>query len=72
MTVTTAPAPGASPTSPRYEWVSIAFLALTPLVGIVGTALDTLHVGFAPWMLSSARELRRGAGRLLIAVPQGS
>jgi stearoyl-CoA desaturase (delta-9 desaturase) len=37
---------------PRYEWVSIAFLTLTPVVGLAGTALYTAHVGFAPWMLA--------------------
>jgi stearoyl-CoA desaturase (delta-9 desaturase) len=36
---------------PRYEWVSIAFLLLTPLIGVVGTTLYTIHVGFQPWML---------------------
>jgi stearoyl-CoA desaturase (delta-9 desaturase) len=33
------------------DWVAIAFLMLTPLVGIAGTAAHTVRVGFAPWML---------------------
>jgi stearoyl-CoA desaturase (Delta-9 desaturase) len=33
------------------DWVAIAFLTLTPLVGIVGTAWYTWRVGFEPWML---------------------
>jgi stearoyl-CoA desaturase (delta-9 desaturase) len=36
-------------TRPR-DWVNISFLTLTPLVGIVGTALYTWHAGFALWM----------------------
>jgi stearoyl-CoA desaturase (Delta-9 desaturase) len=34
----------------QLEWVSIAFLTLTPVVGIVGTALYTMRVGFELWM----------------------
>jgi stearoyl-CoA desaturase (Delta-9 desaturase) len=34
------------------DWVAIAFLTLTPLIGVVGTAVYTLRVGFAPWMLA--------------------
>jgi stearoyl-CoA desaturase (delta-9 desaturase) len=33
------------------DWVAISFLTLTPLIGVVGTALYTWRVGFAPWML---------------------
>jgi len=36
---------------PPKEWVSIAFLSLTPIVGIFGTALYTMRVGFQVWML---------------------
>jgi stearoyl-CoA desaturase (delta-9 desaturase) len=32
------------------DWVSIAFLTLTPVIGIVGTALYTLQAGFEWWM----------------------
>jgi stearoyl-CoA desaturase (Delta-9 desaturase) len=32
------------------DWVSIAFLTLTPVIGIVGTALYTIQVGFSLWM----------------------
>ena len=42
--------PGAEPKRRRLEWVSIAFLTLTPLIGIVGTTLYTLRVGFELWM----------------------
>src|SRR5581483_10865907 len=42
-----------APREPRkLEWVSIAFLTLTPIVGILGTALWTVHVGFHWWMLA--------------------
>jgi stearoyl-CoA desaturase (delta-9 desaturase) len=32
------------------DWVSISFLTLTPVIGIVGTALYTAFVGFSWWM----------------------
>jgi stearoyl-CoA desaturase (delta-9 desaturase) len=35
----------------RKDWVNILFLTLTPVVGVVGTALYTWRVGFHPWML---------------------
>ena len=41
----------AVPTPLPRDWVAIAFLTLTPLVGVVGTAAHTARVGFAPWML---------------------
>jgi stearoyl-CoA desaturase (Delta-9 desaturase) len=34
----------------QKDWVNIAFLTLTPVIGIVGTALYTWRVGFSPWM----------------------
>ncbi len=34
----------------KKDWVNIAFLALTPVIGIVGTALYTWHSGFHLWM----------------------
>lgn len=36
--------------SDRKDWVNIAFLTLTPVIGILGTALYTWQVGFRPWM----------------------
>jgi stearoyl-CoA desaturase (delta-9 desaturase) len=47
--VPAAPA-AAAPRARRLEWVSIAFLTLTPIVGILGTTLWTLHVGLRWWM----------------------
>jgi stearoyl-CoA desaturase (delta-9 desaturase) len=41
--------PAATLPGPK-DWTNIAFLTLTPLVGIAGTAAWTWHVGFAPWM----------------------
>ena len=40
-----------SSTALRKDWVNIAFLTLTPVIGVLGTALWTWRVGFAPWML---------------------
>ncbi|HEX9160980.1 MAG TPA: fatty acid desaturase [Thermoanaerobaculia bacterium] len=34
----------------KKDWVNIGFLALTPLIGVVGTALYTWHSGFHLWM----------------------
>ena len=34
----------------KKDWVNIAFLTLTPLIGIVGTALYTWQNGFSLWM----------------------
>ncbi len=34
----------------KKDWTNILFLSLTPLIGIVGTALYTVHYGFAWWM----------------------
>jgi stearoyl-CoA desaturase (Delta-9 desaturase) len=33
------------------DWVNIIFLTLTPIIGVVGTALYTWRNGFEPWML---------------------
>jgi stearoyl-CoA desaturase (delta-9 desaturase) len=38
--------------SPVKDWTNIVFLTLSPLIGIVGTALYTWRVGFEPWMLT--------------------
>jgi stearoyl-CoA desaturase (Delta-9 desaturase) len=35
----------------KKDWINIAFLTLTPVIGVVGTALWTWRVGFEPWML---------------------
>jgi stearoyl-CoA desaturase (delta-9 desaturase) len=35
----------------KLDWVNIAFLSLTPVIGIAGTALYTWRNGFEPWML---------------------
>jgi stearoyl-CoA desaturase (delta-9 desaturase) len=35
----------------KKDWVSITFLTLTPVIGILGTALYTWQVGFEWWML---------------------
>jgi stearoyl-CoA desaturase (delta-9 desaturase) len=32
------------------DWVNILFLTLTPLIGVIGTALYTWRHGFHPWM----------------------
>lgn len=32
------------------DWVNISFLTLTPLIGVVGTALYTWYAGFSLWM----------------------
>lgn len=37
--------------SPVKDWTNILFLTLSPLIGIVGTAVYTWRVGFEPWML---------------------
>jgi stearoyl-CoA desaturase (delta-9 desaturase) len=34
----------------QKDWVNIAFLTLTPVIGIVGTALWTWYAGFSLWM----------------------
>ena len=34
----------------KKDWVNIVFFTLTPLIGIVGTALYTAHAGFHWWM----------------------
>ena len=34
----------------QLDRVNVVFFALTPLIGIVGTALYTAHVGFHWWM----------------------
>ena len=34
----------------RKDWINIAFLTFTPVVGVVGTALYTWHSGFHLWM----------------------
>lgn len=34
----------------KKDWVNIAFLTLTPVIGILGTALWTWHTGFHLWM----------------------
>ncbi len=47
MTATVSPAHTPKP----KDWVAIGFLTLTPIIGIVGTALYTWRVGFEPWML---------------------
>lgn len=44
MTTSVAAAP------PAKDWTNIAFLMLTPVIGILGTALYTWRVGFQPWM----------------------
>lgn len=35
----------------QKDWVNIAFLTLTPVIGIVGTAAYTWYAGFELWML---------------------
>jgi len=37
--------------APKKDWVNIAFLSLTPVIGIAGTALWTWSHGFHLWML---------------------
>jgi stearoyl-CoA desaturase (delta-9 desaturase) len=32
------------------DWINIVFFTLTPIIGVVGTALYTWHVGFHWWM----------------------
>jgi len=44
--------PSTTAASGGLEWVSIIFLTLTPVVGILGTTLWTIHVGFQWWMLA--------------------
>ncbi len=34
----------------KKDWTNIAFLTLTPVIGIVGTAWETWRVGFSLWM----------------------
>jgi stearoyl-CoA desaturase (delta-9 desaturase) len=34
----------------KKDWVNISFLTLTPIIGIVGTALYTMHSGLHLWM----------------------
>lgn len=34
----------------KKDWVNIIFLTLTPIIGLIGTALYTWRVGFEPWM----------------------
>lgn len=34
----------------QKDWTNILFLSLTPIIGIVGTALYTWHTGIALWM----------------------
>ena len=34
----------------KKDWVNIAFLTLTPVIGIAGTALYTIYSGFSLWM----------------------
>ncbi|MFZ2490885.1 MAG: fatty acid desaturase [Thermoanaerobaculia bacterium] len=36
--------------SPKKDWVNILFLTLTPVIGIVGTALYTWYAGLQLWM----------------------
>ena len=36
----------------RPDWLNIAFLSLTPLIGVFGTIAWTLYVGFEWWMLA--------------------
>ncbi|MGH9456194.1 MAG: acyl-CoA desaturase [Thermoanaerobaculia bacterium] len=36
--------------SPSKDWVNILFLTLTPVVGVVGTAVWTWYAGFSWWM----------------------
>ena len=36
--------------APKKDWTNIAFLALTPIIGITGTAWYTWQCGFALWM----------------------
>jgi stearoyl-CoA desaturase (delta-9 desaturase) len=36
--------------APKKDWVNISFLTLTPVIGIVGTALYTIRNGFHLWM----------------------
>jgi stearoyl-CoA desaturase (delta-9 desaturase) len=48
--MTTTPALSTAFVRGQKDWINIAFLTLTPLIGVVGTAAWTWHVGFAPWM----------------------
>jgi stearoyl-CoA desaturase (delta-9 desaturase) len=41
----------AIPDTRQKDWVSIVFLAATPLIGIAGTAIYTAVMGFELWML---------------------
>ena len=34
----------------KKDWVNISFLTLTPVIGVVGTALYTMRAGFSLWM----------------------
>ncbi|HVR39181.1 MAG TPA: fatty acid desaturase, partial [Thermoanaerobaculia bacterium] len=34
----------------KKDWVNIGFLTLTPVIGVVGTALYTWYAGFSLWM----------------------
>lgn len=36
---------------PKRDWINIAFLGTSPIVGIIGTALYTAYAGFEWWML---------------------
>ena len=40
-----------SPTEAPKDWTNIAFLGLTPVIGVLGTIWYTWKVGFEPWML---------------------
>jgi stearoyl-CoA desaturase (delta-9 desaturase) len=39
-----------APMTAKKDWTNILFLTLTPIIGVVGTALYTWKVGFSPWM----------------------
>ena len=45
------PVGGVAINDQKKDWVNIAFLTLTPVIGVVGTALYTYFHGFHLWML---------------------
>lgn len=47
-----SPVSSSSPVPRQKDWTNIVFLTLSPLIGIVGTAVYTWRVGFEPWMLA--------------------
>lgn len=65
MNTTTGNTPQKRPGTLDYPVMS--FLLLTPIVGIIGTALYTWHIGFEPWMLILALGMYLAVGLSICA-----